>query len=91
MTLTLLRADARRPLRPPPRPALSARRRHRAMHKLARAIQYGLSMPDSEAARQARLLADIFGPQLGMDFNEPLQEPQTLRILYKVEGNAARP
>jgi hypothetical protein len=91
MTLTLLRADARRPLRPPPRQTITARRRQRAMNKLARAIQYGLSMPDSEAARQARLLADIFGPQLGMDLDEPLQEPQTIRILHKVEGNAARP
>lgn len=91
MALTLVRANARRPLRPTPRGSLSARRRQRALNKLARAIQYGLSMPDSEPARQAKLLADIFGPQLGMGLDEGLQEPQTLRVLRKVEGNAALP
>lgn len=91
MALTLLRADARRPLRPSPRASYVARRRQRALNELARAIRYGLSMPDSEPARQARLLADIFGPQLGMELDEAPDQPCTLRVLRKVEGNASRP
>ena len=91
MALTLLRAEGRRPLRPLASRTLTARRRHRALSKLARAIEYGLSMPDTEASRQARLLADIFGPQLGMVFDETAHDAHAVRVLRKVEGNAARP
>ena len=91
MALTLVRANARRPLRPLAQRSLTARRRQRALNRLARAIRYGLSMPDSEPARQARLLADIFGPQLGMGVDETPQHLDALRVLRKVEGDAARP
>jgi hypothetical protein len=84
MTLTLVRANARRPLRPERASSYTARRRDRAMHRLARAIRYGLSMPDSEAARQARLLADIFGPQLGLALDEPPQQRLAAGVLRQV-------
>ncbi len=84
MALTLLRADGRRPLRPLASRTLAARRRHRALNKLAQAIQYGLSMPDTEASRQARLLADIFGPQLGMRFDEVAHDANAVRVLRKI-------
>ena len=68
MALQLLRSDGgsspRRYLRPP---APFVRRRRRSMNRLAAAIRYGLSRPDTESGRQARLLADIFGPQLGLE------------------------
>lgn len=84
MALTLVRANARRPLRPVLTGSFTARRRDRAMNRLARAIRYGLSMPDSEAARQARLLADIFGPQLGLALDEPAQQPLAVQVLRQV-------
>lgn len=84
MALTLVRANARRPLHPLRPGSYTVRRRDRAMNRLARAIRYGLSMPDSEAARQARLLADIFGPQLGLTLYEPAQQAFAVQVLHKV-------
>ena len=68
MALQLLRSDfpaSRRRYDRMPNPI--ARRRRRSMNRLVRAIQYGLAKPNTEPGRQARLLADIFGPQLGIE------------------------
>ena len=89
MALTLLRAEAGFRYRPAPmRPARAQRRQRRAMNRLIRAIRYGLSRPDSESARQARLLADIFLPELGVGRDEQRHEPLALRIVQHVEGDA---
>jgi len=90
MALTLLRAETGYRFRPiPRRPNRTMRRRRRAMNKLIRAIRYGLSRPDSESSRQARLLADIFLPELGVGLDETRHEPLTLRVVTNVEGDAA--
>lgn len=88
--LTLLRAETAYRFRPATRaPTRAMRRRRRAMNQLIRAIRYGLSRPDSHAARQARLLADIFMPQLGVGLDETRHEPLTLHVVKHVEGDAA--
>jgi hypothetical protein len=68
MALQLLRSDAPAPRRRYVRmPHKIVRRRRRSMNRLVQAIQYGLARPNTEPGRQARLLADIFGPQLGIE------------------------
>ena len=62
------------------------RRRRRVLKTIVRAIRCGLSMPDSVPARQARLLADLFGPQLGL-FDER-HEPLELHVVPHVDGDA---
>lgn len=90
MALTLLRADVGFRYRPiVRRPNRAMRRRRRAMNQLLRAIHYGLSRPDSESARQARLLADIFMPELGVRLDETRHEPLALHVVKHVEGDAA--
>ena len=61
--LQLLRGDG---ARRPGAVRWNARRsgRRRVLDRFVRAVEYGLSLPDSRPARQARLLADVFGPQL---------------------------
>lgn len=90
MALTLLRAEAGFRYRPvPSRPARAQRRHRRALNQLIRAIRYGLSRPDSESARQARLLADIFLPELGVGRGEPRHEQLALRVVQDLEGDPA--
>ncbi len=90
MALTLLRGDVGYRYRPiVRRPTSAMRRRRRAMNQLLRAIHYGLSRPDSECARQARLLADIFMPELGVRLDETRHEPLALHVVKDVEGDAA--
>jgi len=89
MALTLLRAETGYRYRPlSPRPTGAVRRQRRALNQMIRAIRYGLSRPDSESARQARLLADIFLPELGVGRDEPRHEPLALRVVQHVEGDA---
>lgn len=91
MALQLLRSDTpRRFSRADRTPNLAMRRRHRAIRRLVQAIRYGLSVPETETGRQAKLLADIFGPQLGLAFNEPAQDAITLRVMYDVDHDTAR-
>jgi hypothetical protein len=91
MALQLIRSDSpRRGPRPAGLPNPVARRRRRRLYRLMQAIQYGLSIPGTETGRQAKLLADIFGPQLGLQLDEPPQEPLTLRVLYDVDHDTAR-
>ena len=86
--LHLLRGNGMR--RPAPGSRVPGRiaRRRRGLTHIVRAIRCGLSMPDSAPARQARLLADVFGPQLGL-FDER-HEPLTLHVVSHVDG-AAQP
>ena len=94
MALQLIRTEnSRRFARTMRQPNVAMRRRRRTamrMQRLAQAIRYGLMIPDSETGRQAKLLADIFGPQLGLGIDEAAQEPLTLRVLYHVNRDTAR-
>ena len=78
MGLQLLRSDAPAPRRRYAREngMTYYRRRRRSMARLAQAIRYGLARPDTEPGRQARLLADIFGPQLGIETTEYEPDPR---------------
>lgn len=83
MALQLLRANAPRPRRPSASlPNVIVRRQRRALNKLVRAIRYGLSVPHTEPGRQARLLAEVFGPQLGEALKVVPQDPPNLRVVY---------
>jgi hypothetical protein len=82
MALQLLRSDSSAPRRRHHRmPNPVFRRRRRNMRRLVEAIRYGLARPDTESGRQARLLADIFGPQLGIVAPQRVDEPATVREL----------
>jgi hypothetical protein len=87
MALQLLRSDSapRRRLARMPNPVV--RRRRRNMRRLVEAIRYGLARPDTESGRQARLLADIFGPQLGIVPPARVEEPATVRELRDVDAD----
>lgn len=67
---------------------LMGRRRRRALIRVARAIRYGLSLPDSTARRQARLLADVFGPQLERRLLEMRCVPLTPHVVPHIGPDA---
>ena len=76
MALQLLRSDGPAPRHRYARmPNTVVRRRRRSMNRLVAAIRYGLARPDTEPGRQARLLADIFGPQLGIEVPPRAEDP----------------